>query len=88
MAQPAESKKTDAKSNPVAAFFVNSVMLDEERLSVAVGKTCDGIEPGNNGVFLTRVFSDRGRGAKVSRRIFVPWANVRTLQFEDAPVEA
>lgn len=77
----------------VAAHFVNSVSLSNERTSVAVGVTCLSIQPAAMQPDGDVVATDKGQRSdgllvrekglhnSPTRRVFVPWSNVRFLQY-------
>lgn len=94
-----EELKYKPHTRLTAAFFVNSVVFDGEKQSVSVGLTVDSIQPARlegdgqavavaanqraDGLLLKRKVHNLNTHARVVSQTFVPFANVRSLQYGD-----
>lgn len=81
-----------------AAYFVDSVPIEGEQTSVSIGRNCDGLYPARlegDGSVLVVDKNQRADGLLIRRKVrnlatherwlvqvFVPWSNVRALQYE------
>lgn len=80
-----------------AAHFVNSVPFIDERQSCSIGLNCDSILPARlevdgsavvidkgqraDGLVIRRKFHNRGLNTRSIAQVFVPWANIRGVQY-------
>ena len=86
MSQQATAKveQLKAPTNPVAVYFKTSINLVEERMSVSLGQTCDGIayheEKGFRGLRITKRHHDRNRNIAYIAATDVPWDHVSSVK--------
>lgn len=86
-----------AHSKLVAVFFVDSVPFGGEQTSASIGRNVDSIWPARlekdgaavtvepnqraDGILLRRKHHDLNTHQRVVLQAFVPWSNVRSLQY-------
>jgi hypothetical protein len=92
-----DAKEYKQQSKLVAAFFVNSVYFAGEQQSVTLGRNTDSIAPAKllpdgsavaidvnqraDGLLLTKKTHNLSTHAKVVVRCFVPFSNIKCLEY-------